>query len=273
MSYLFDPRRTYRMPTHFGPSLGPRQGSGGRRYECRTGPRQFIVEAAFEADASQLAELLPPRFEPLLPAQIVFSFVYMTEIEWLAGRGYNTFGARFPVRFAGEQGEVRGEFLAILWENRPEPIITGREELGFSKLYCELPELTRTDDSIHCRASWETTTFATLDLSGLAAGAPAPGLEGSAGLMHYKYIPRTGEWGKADAEYPVLSPAGAPNFVLEHCERGTGSIHFQAAPWEQLPTLFNEVSALAQLRIGPCLWAQALRAHGFKDLSDQRMLR
>lgn len=273
MSYLFDPRRMYRMPTHFGPALGPRQGPDGRSYECRTGPRQFIVEAAFEADPAQLAELLPPRFAPLEPTQLTFSFVYMTEIEWLAGRGYNTFGVRFPAKFSGEQGEVRGEFLAVLWENRPEPIITGREELGFSKVYCELPKLARARSRIQCRASWERTTFAVLELADLTAGEPAAGLTDSAGLLHYKYMPRTGEWGKADAEYAVLTPAGAANFQLEKCERGTGSMRFHAAPWEDIPTLFREVSALSQLRIGPCLWAQTLRARGYKDLSDQRILR
>ncbi len=273
MSYLFDPRSMYRMPTHFGPALGPRQGMQGRRYECRTGPRQLIVEAAFEADAAQLAALLPPRFEPLEPARLVLSFVYMTEIEWLAGRGYNTFGVRFPARYVGAAGEVRGEFLAVLWENRPEPIITGREELGFSKVYCELPEMVRDGSSLGCRASWEATTFAVMELSGLAPGDPAAGMADSAGLLHYKYVPRTGEWGKADAEYAVLTPAGAPNFQLEHCERGVASMRFQPASWEALPTLYREVTALSELRIGRNLWAHVLRARGYKDLSDQRILR
>lgn len=273
MSYSFDPKRTYRMPTHFGPSLGPRQGPDGRSYECRTGPKQFIVEAAFKAELTQLAELLPPGFEPLDPAQITFSFAYLTEIEWLAGRGYNTFGVRFPARYVGGQEEVRGEFLCVLWENRPEPIITGREELGFSKIYCELPEAEHNGASVQCRASWEKTTFAVLEVSGLTEGEPAPGLANAAGLLHYKYVPRTGEWGKADAQYAVLSPAGAPNFQLEQCGRGTASIRIQSAPWEDLPTLYREVTALSQLRIGKCLWAQTLRARGFKDLSDQRILR
>lgn len=273
MSYLFDPRRMYRMPTHFGPTLGPRQGPDGKGYECRKGPNQLIVEAAFEADPKQLAKLLPPRFEPLEPARIVASFVYMTEIEWLAGRGYNTFGLRFPARFAGEQGEVRGDFLAVLWENRAEPIITGREELGFSKIYCELPQVRREGAAAHCEASWEGTVFATLDVSQLASGQPAPGLSGSEGLLHYKYMPRTGEWGKADAEYAVLTPSVAPNAKLENCERGAATLRFHPASWEALPTLYREVSALAALRIGACSWAQVLRVRGYKDLSDQRILR
>ncbi len=273
MSYSFIPGHMYRMPTHFGPTLGPRQGLQGKGYECRQTPHQLIVEAAFEADARQLAELLPPRFEPLEPAQLVVSFAYVTEIDWLAGRGYNTFGVLFPARFEGEQGIVKGDFLAVLWENRPEPIITGREELGFSKIYCELPALEREVGTLRCRASWEETTFAVLEVSGLAPGAPVEGESDSEGLLHYKYVPRTGEWGRADAEYAVLTPAAAPNFQVLSSERGSSILSFHAARWEALPTLYREVSALAALRLGRCLWAQALSARGYKDLRDQRILR
>ena len=57
---------------------------------------------------------------------------YMKEIAWLAGRGYNTLGVSFPATFTGEEDEVTGNFLTVLWENLTDPIITGREELGFA---------------------------------------------------------------------------------------------------------------------------------------------
>ena len=41
----------------------------------------------------------------------------------------------------GEQDSVDGDLLLILWGNRADPIITGREDLGYAKLYCELPSL------------------------------------------------------------------------------------------------------------------------------------
>lgn len=273
MSYELDPNRIYRMPTHFGPSLGPRQGLDGKGYECVSSPRQLIVEATFEADGRSINAWLPPGFEPVESATITFAFVYMTDIEWLAGRGYNTFGVRYPARFNGAEGTVQGEFLAVLWENRAEPIITGREELGFSKLYCELPESCREGGRIRCTASWESTVFAVLDVSALAPGSPLPPVRDSAGLLHYKYLPRTGQWGQADAQYAVLTPAAAPNCRLEESERGTASIEFFPAEWHALPTLYREVSALASLEIGTCLGAQVLRTVGFKDLRDQRILR
>lgn len=37
MPYTFQPGMTYRMPTHFGPSLGPRQGPDGKGYHIQIG--------------------------------------------------------------------------------------------------------------------------------------------------------------------------------------------------------------------------------------------
>ena len=70
----------------------------------------------------------------------------MKEIEWLAGRGYNTMGVTFPVHYEGKKDRAAGPLLTVLWENLTDPILTGREQLGFSKIYCELPEpLVRAD--------------------------------------------------------------------------------------------------------------------------------
>ena len=35
---------------------------------------------------------------------------YITELEWLAGRGYNILGVSFPAPFKGEQDQVTGNF-------------------------------------------------------------------------------------------------------------------------------------------------------------------
>ena len=77
MPYQFQPGRMYRMPTHFGPSLGPRQGEAGRKFANVDSPKVTARSVSF---------------------------------------------------------------LVVLWENLTDPILTGREELGFSKIYCEIPE-------------------------------------------------------------------------------------------------------------------------------------
>ena len=110
----------------------------GRKFECVDNPKNTSISVSFLSDAKQLKALLPECFE--LGGEPVVSVYanYMKEIEWLAGRGYNILGVSFPAVFKGARDHVRGPFLSVLWENLCDPIITGREELGFSKIYCEM---------------------------------------------------------------------------------------------------------------------------------------
>ena len=51
------------MPTHFGPSLGPRQGPNGRVFECRDNPKTTSLSVSFLTNREQLEELIPEGFQ------------------------------------------------------------------------------------------------------------------------------------------------------------------------------------------------------------------
>ena len=276
MSYSFLPNTRYRMPTHFGPSLGPRQGVDGRRYACVDGPNELIIQAAFKVDGAQLEQFLPPGFILREPHTISYTFDYFTNVEWLAGRGYNTFGVSIPVSFIGEEETAHGNLLLVIWENSADCIITGREDLGVAKIYCELPEPQIIGNDVICRASWDGFEFAKLKLSNLdeISVDDLPQAQATDGVFHYKYIPQTGVPGEADAEYAVFLPDDWPNVKLDQVKVAEGArIEIQKATWEQLPTLVHIVDALSALKLGECVGASVLRTRGGKDLSDMRIIR
>ena len=137
MSYAFIDGCQYIMPTHFGPMTGPRNSPNGTRFsrpDCR---RIEILELPFRTEEGAIRDLLPPGFELMGEPIVTIVAVYMANIAWLAGRGYNTLGVTAPVRYIGERDTGEGVLQLVLWENLPEAILTGREQLGFSKLYCE----------------------------------------------------------------------------------------------------------------------------------------
>ena len=76
---------------------------------------------------------------------------HMKEIEWLAGRGYNIMGVTFRVVYNGTRDRAVGPLLTVLWENLTDPILTGREQLGFSKIFCDMP------DPVVCRGEFQVT--------------------------------------------------------------------------------------------------------------------
>lgn len=276
MSYSFIPETRYRMPTHFGPSLGPRQGLSGRRYPCIDAPNEIYAQAAFKAEENQLEKLLPPGFVLREPHTINFNFNYIKDVEWLAGRGYNTFGVTVPVSFIGEQDTIHGDLLLVIWENSADCIITGREDLGISKIYCEIPEPQIMGDDVIFRASWDGFEFASLKLSSLKEIplGEMPDSPETDGILHYKYIPKTGVPGEADAEYAVLLPNNWPNTKLDQVKIAQqAAMNIHTATWGQLPTLVHIVNTLSALTLGDCIDATWLKLHGGKDLSDMRIIR
>ena len=278
MPYQFDPDQMYRMPTHFGARTGPRRGPDGRKFECLDNPYSTSFSLSFLSNPSQLERFLPPRFSLDGEPVVTVSASYMTEIEWLAGRGYNTLGVSFPARFDGEEDQLSGSFLTVLWENLTDPILTGREEIGFSKIYCELPTHTRLRAEHHIIASWLGFKFLDLYVNDLREQSREEIEEltlsqSGAGILHYKYMPRTGEWGTADAEYAVLTPAATPNRRVLERHLGGGRLQFHLARWEDMPTQYNIVNAFADLEIREYRGASLTKTVGGKDLSDQRILR
>lgn len=304
MSYEIDPRQMYMMPTHFGPAAGPRQGPEGQGFDCRDNPRTTSYSVSFLTRAEQLDALLPADFTLAGEPVVTVTVSYLTEIAWLAGRGYNTLGVSFPAEYVGTRDRARGPFLAVLWENLADPILTGREQLGFSKIYCAIPPPVVLNGETRCTADWLGFTFMDMRLTDMetvpAAEAKAAedgtppdetppvkaqdsAVEGNdaaveedhavlTGTLHYKYIPRTGEWGRADAEYAVLTPSAAPNRKVTAQWNGEGSVRFHRAAWRDLPTQCHIVNAFAELEQVAFRGASIVQTVGGKDLSDQRIL-
>ncbi len=270
----------YMMPTHFGPYTGPRRGPGGRTFDCIDNPKSINYAVSFLTNADQLTPLLPPGFSLEGEPVVTVFTTHMKEIEWLSGRGYNVLGVTFPVRYEGKRDRAAGPLLTVLWENMTDPILTGREQIGFSKIYCELPEPVVRADETHLTASWEGFRFLDLRLTGMkelpeADFPPAPAAEKDGvvqGNFHYKYIPRTGDWGVADAEYACLTPDGTSNAVTKQMWCGDGTVDFHRARWEDLPTQYSIVNTFADLEIKEWRGATITRSVGGRDLSDQRAL-
>jgi hypothetical protein len=276
MKHTFQPGRFYRMPVVFGPSLGPRQRGSDHTLFSTEGPKATVITVRFRTDPRQLWALLPEGFalrgEPVVSVRAT----YLKEIPWLAGRGYNHLGLSFPAVFHGKRDTVAGEFLTVLWENLCDPIITGREELGYAKIYCELPDPVACGGATRCSASWLGFRFMDLRVSDLrvpsseeAAALVDPASEG---VLHYKYMPRTGEWGEADAAYATLTPHHDPYKTLTGQWVGKGEVRFHEAAWEDLPTLYNITNAFHALEVREWLGAGVVLTVGAKDYSDQRIL-
>jgi acetoacetate decarboxylase len=251
---------------------GPRPQTDPRRGERRfhPSPRKTLISASFLTEASALERHIPDRITLVGDPVVTVEFHYMTDIDWLAGRGYTMIRVWWPAMFKGARDQVVGRFLAVMWENLADPIITGRGEIGQPKLYAEIPELRRVDGVYHCEASWMGFRFLDLRVTELVKPIgetrPAPQMDGT---LMLKYVPRTGAWGEADICEVSFTPALTPDLTTESSKAAEG----RRAEWRDLPTMYHVVNALSDLPILSSRGASIATTRGGKSNVDQRILK
>ena len=271
MTYRFEADRIYRMPTHFGPAPGPRQMPDGIKADPKNSPRRLSVAAQFLTDPNLLERHMPEGFALAGDPVVTVESHCMTDIDWLAGRGYTMIWVSWPATFIGRRDRATGRFLAVVWENMADPIITGRCEIGHPKLYAEIAEPRVCGGAQVCNAGWMGFRFLDMTVSNLCDERPPP--KGpSDGTMMLKYVPRTGAWGEAELQQVTLSPPADPDMTIERQQTGIGAVRFHKAAWSDLPTMYHVVNALAELPVIEPRGGSVTYSRGGKTYRDQRVL-
>jgi hypothetical protein len=272
-------RPTWIMPAHLGSpfqEVGQTAAEIQERFkkmsQADAYPTQTrTVSVSFVTNEERLEAMLPEGKGLRLGGEPVVSVtaVYQGAIGWLAGRTYDLIVVGFPVTFAGKEREVEGSFTPVVWENLTEPILAGRELLGWSKIYADIPPASVLGDRLHCTASWDGFRFLDMTVEGLRqlgeqelrAMQTARAADGE-GSIHYKYIQRTGRPGEADADYLTISTSrGAPPVSVKGmwAWTGEGRIEFHKGTWEDLPTMVNVVNRLAELEVKSVVGATVIK--------------
>jgi hypothetical protein len=282
MSYQLRSDGLYMMPTHFGPSPGLRQTPDGGRHISDRPIKVSRYSVPFVTRPEQLEALLPPDFLLSGDPVVTVDFAYQTDIPWLAGRGYNIVMVRIPAAFRGTRDQVSGQFITVLWENMADPIISGREQLGFSKIFADIENPQKENGGLSAGASWEGFEFLRFRFSNSRSLSPMElqqmlSMPMGDGLLHYKYIPATGEpWRKADAAYATLTPFDTEEGIeiqVKDFRLGEGELTFNRPTWEQMPTQNHIVGTLCNLDILEYLPAYMMDFEDNNDLRGQRRLR
>jgi hypothetical protein len=241
----------YRMPRVFGALPGPRNVPKDKQHLLNQ-QRSRLISVTSRTDPAILSQLLPPECE-LDGDTFTVGVSYLQNIGWLAGRGYTVVSVTFPIRHASPtRGQLEGNFFAVVWENLADPIMTGREELGWAKIYAEIPEPVALGDTFTGQALWDGFRFLEIGVTGLS-DAPHD-LPPPRGQFHYKYIPQTGSLGEADVEYLEFAPhnvaaTGYGGMKVDKRQRGQGFVRFNRARWEDVPFQYPIINALADLPV------------------------
>ncbi|KAF6813339.1 FAD binding domain protein [Colletotrichum sojae] len=287
--YLWSKKKDlyWRMPVGFGPFPGPRQDALGRRQPGDTDRTFTTMSVKFLTSRTFLETILPTdsfRFkEPGTVCTASLSVTRLNNMSWLGGGGYNHLGLYIHgIEYVKKDGStLNGTHLAVLFESLADPIVSGREELGMPKLFCDIDfELHAT--AARVRASWRGATFADISLKNLRSDDPKTehgtiGGEADYGILTYRYIPSVGEPGKADAEYACVVPHEAeardvPATVHAVSRSSDATVKMDGHDWEKLPTLHHIARFLAEVPIYDIVGAKVVEGTGVPNVSAARRI-
>lgn len=277
MSLKFNEKKAYLMPVFFGPTWCQQQPwEGGKGMDAHYQPGEVnVVAITYETDRELLEAMIPDCYtlnDPYVSVN-VFEFA---KLGWLNGKTYNLINVNVPVHFKGERDDLDGDLVLAMFENHCDPIVGGRDTMGYGKLYCDIPPVQRVDGKYIALASAWDFSFMKLTID---TNKPPQDLEKalkwvpkSAGKMHYKYIPKVMEKGEdpranfttPDIAYPTI----LPNWVkpddypyeirkpdVTFCD---GTIEWRMPTWEDWPTNGNVGAGLASLPVKKVLACKQL---------------
>lgn len=239
--FKFEDDHRYLMPAHFG----------GQKYVTSTTTYRDVTNLVlqYRTDKEALDQYIPEALEVTDPTLTV-AFVMNRGVEWMAGGVYNLVAVNVPVRFDGTVDHVEGGYSLVVWENKVTPILPGREVTGIPKIGAQIEEARFTHGRWMAEAAYEGNTFLRLTFHE-QEDAPQEAIDEmnqasqETDWLGWRHIPNVSGPGAA-LSHATTYPQGSSIKTAKIC---TGTIEWQALPWEQAPTQSHIISALAGLPI------------------------
>lgn len=263
---------------------GPRQDFWGRsRAAASTKATYCTASIKIKTSRTLLKNLLPnPSYGfsgTGSVAYVTFSQTSLKGLDWLAGGGYNHMGLYIHgIEYKKPNGEaLKGSYLPVLFEDFADPIISGREEIGFPKVFSSI-DVNKRQESHYVSTSWRGAVWGRMTLTGLKEAKHDPEQSTTAsptdeGLLVHRYMPRVGndQRGKPEAEYPVFVNFGqeqvtVPSRINRVLKAEHADLHIDGLDWNQLPTLHHIISRLVEIPIYEVVEAGVVEGEGVYDL-------
>lgn len=262
--FELDAHSSYMMPAHFGPRPFSPRSSGWYRDVT-------MMVVPFLTDAEHLAAYLPAPYKVAEDPVVTVTYACNRNVDWLAGHGYNLIAVSAAARFEGAQDTMVGNYTLVMWENLADPILTGRELQGIPKIYAEIQDHRVIADEWHTCASHfghKIVDLVVRDLREPTAEeiqAYAKANEGKDNPMAWRYFPGVSGFGTSVNEATTFPS----ETTLTQTQVGEGRIDWQKLCWEQNPTQFHIVNALAELPVLAYLPAMVARGSTNLILPDR----
>ncbi len=242
--FTLDPSASYAMPAHFGPRASNAKSSG---WYCDV----TMMAIPYVTDAEKLAAYIPAPFRVADVPVVTVVCAKNRDIDWLAGHGYNLIAVNASVVYRGEEEELTGTYTLVMWENLADPILTGRELQGIPKIFADIEDCNEVDGQWRSSATHFGNKIVDLTIDNLRApteeeiAAAAAAEAGGSHPMAWRFFPAVPGFSQSVNEMTTFPS----ETVYTEAMVGEGNVDWQHLTWEQNPTQFHIVNALADLPV------------------------
>jgi 2-polyprenyl-6-methoxyphenol hydroxylase-like FAD-dependent oxidoreductase len=257
------------MPFSFGLIPGLTQDGKGRARNI--GKLSYKTSyITFKTHKSYLDSLLPSDELSIDMAgswaTATMSVTRLEEVNWLGGRTYSFFGMYIHNVTVGNivptdapttnceaaiDNNIKGDFVAVLFQNQPDSIIASREELGVPTLFATLDEKSSWPN-FSLSAGWEGTEFCSLTLEDLVE---APALEPivQTPTLHWTVPTSSNGSNYNKREIVSLQPTFPILGAQKEWKAGSAKLKFTELEGKELerafPTLGNVIKGLRDVNV------------------------
>lgn len=242
--FRFLPYERYLMPGHFGPLHQDENSSGWYRDVT-------MMIVPYVTDREKLAAFFPEPFTVGEVPTVTVTYACSKDVDWLAGRGYNLIAVTAAAVFNGKNEQLVGQYSLVWWENLTDAIISGRELTGIPKIFADIADHSITDGQWQTSASHFDNKIMDMSVRNLRPPTPEEiesaqaAREGKDHPMAWRYLPGVGGFGATVSE-PTTFPSES---IYTGLWIGEGSLDWNRLTFEQNPTQYHVVNALADLPV------------------------
>ncbi len=232
-----EPGAKYDMPAAFGKSVFT---------PVTHVPDLQLIATSFETTPEAVESLLPCHISPTDSNLVYINRLRYRGIDYLAGRGYEEIVVAVNARHEHQGKTIVAPYVVCVWVDEIPAILSGREALGYPKLYAELPQLVEVGDRIHFQASEYGTKFLDGEVRNLKPlpESALPKINASVSEFNFAWKYIQGPEGTIDADYCTLTRM---KWNYHQAWMGEGEVKFSLGTWDEMPASHAAVKGLSEL--------------------------
>lgn len=234
-----EPNTKYDMPAAFGKSIFTKVSHV---------PDLQLVATSFETTAEAIEQLLPPHLALGDNNLVYVNRLRYRGIDYLAGRGYEEIVVGVNARHEVDGKVINAPYMICVWVDEIPAILSGREALGYPKLYAEIPQLIEADGRIRFHASEYGTKFVEGEVRNLKPlpESAMPKINASVSEYNFAWKYIQGPENTIDADYITLTRM---KWDYQTAWMGEGESKFLPTSFEETPASHAAVKGLAALPV------------------------